>query len=71
MSGNNDLISYHNSPTRTNWASNTIQDAGELAGNSSDPRRTRSQFESSLSIKDPLFFEKCYILIEYDPQKYE
>ena len=35
-----------------------IHAAGELVGNPSDPRRTRSQFESALSMKDPLFAEK-------------
>ena len=39
--------------------SNTIHAAGELAGNPNDPRRTRSQFESALCIKDPLFAESA------------
>ena len=39
-------------------AKNTIQAVGELAGNPSDPRRTRSQFESALCMKDPLFVDK-------------
>ena len=43
----------------------------ELARNPSDSRRTRSQLESALSIKDPLFVDKCFIIIEYDPQTYE
>ena len=47
------LISYPNTSTIPNWESNTIQDAGELGGNPSDPRRTISQFESALSVKDP------------------
>ena len=49
------LISYPKTPTIPNFLENIIQATRELAGNPSDPRRTRSQFESSLSIKDPWF----------------
>ena len=55
MSDNEDLISYPSIPTIPNWAANTIQDARELAGNPSDSRRTRSQLESALFVKDPIF----------------
>ena len=58
MYDNDDLISYLEIPTRPKWASKTIHAAGELAENPSDPRRTRSQFESALCMKDPLFAEK-------------
>ena len=58
MSNNDDLIAYPNSPTKPKWAAKTIHVAGELAGNSNDPRRTRSQFESALCMKDTLFAEK-------------
>ena len=64
MSDNDDLIADPNSPTRPKWEPNTIHAARELAGNPSDPRRTRSQFESALSMKDPLFAEKCYLIVE-------
>ena len=64
MSDNDDLISDPNSPTRPKWAANTIHAAGELARNPSDPRRTRSQFESALCMKDHLFAEKCYLMVE-------
>ena len=57
MSDNYDLIADTNSPTRHKWATNTIHAAGEPAGNPSDSRRTRSQFESALCMKDPLFAE--------------
>ena len=60
MFDNDDLIAYLDIPTRPKWAANTIHVAGELVGNPSDPRRTRSQFESALSMKDPLLAEKCY-----------
>ena len=62
MSDNDDLIENPNSPTRLKWEANTIHAAGELAGNPSDPRRTRSQFQSAL--KDPLFEEECYLMVE-------
>ena len=52
MSNNDDLIADPNSPIRQKWAANTIHAARELAGNPSDPRRTRSQFESALCMKD-------------------
>ena len=55
MSNNDDLIEDPNIPTRPKWAENTIHAAGELAGNPSDPRRTRSQFESDLCMKDTWF----------------
>ena len=67
----NDLISYTNTPTIPKWEYNTIHAAGELAGNPSDPRRTRSQFESTLSFKDPFFAHKCYIMVESYPKTYE
>ena len=53
ISDNCDLIAYPNSPTRPKWEANTIYAPGELARNSSDTRRTRSQFESALCMKDP------------------
>ena len=67
MYDNYDLIADPNSPTRQKWAANTIHAAGELAGNPSDPRRNRSQFESALCMKDPLFAEKCYLVVESYP----
>ena len=68
MSGNEDLIVDPNTPARPNWASNTIQAAGELAGNPSVSRRTRSQLESALSAKDRLFVYKCFLMIESGPK---
>ena len=67
MSDNYDFIADPNIPTRSNLASKTIHAAAELAGNPGDPRRTRSQFESALCMKDPLFAEKCYLMVESDP----
>ena len=71
MSDSDDFIAYPNIPKRPKWASKTIHAAGELAGNPNDPRRTRSQFESALCMKDPMFAEKCYLMVESDPQTYE
>ena len=71
MSDNNDLIADPDIPTRPKWEANTIHAAGELAGNPNDTRRTRSQFESALCVKDPLFDENCYLMVESDPQTYE
>ena len=62
MYDNDDLISDPNSPTRSKWAARTIHAARELAGNPSDTRRTRSQFESPLYVKDPLLDERSVIL---------
>ena len=70
MSDNDDLISYPNIPTRQKWAADTIHAAGELFRNPNDTRRTRSQFESALCVKNILFDEKCYLIIDYDPNKY-
>ena len=44
-------------PTRPKWASKTLHAVGELVGDPNDPRRTRSQFESGLCMKDPMFAE--------------
>ena len=71
MSDSDEFISYPNSPTRPKWAAKTIHAAGELAGNPNDRRRTRSHFESALCMKDPMFDEKCYPMVESDPQTYE
>ena len=52
-------------------AAKTLHAAGELARDPNDPRRTRSQFESGLCMKDPMFSEKCYLMVESHPQTYE
>ena len=67
MSNNYDLIAYSDSPTRPKWEANTIHVAGELARNPSDTRRTRSQFKSVVFVKDTIFAEKCYLMIDSDP----
>ena len=71
MSNNYELIADPNIPTRPKWDSRTIHAAGEVAGNPNYTRRTRSQFESALRVKDPLFAEKCYLMIYSDPHPYE
>ena len=71
MSDNDDMIADPNIPTRQKWVENTIHAVGELAGNPNDTRRTTSQFESALCVKDPLFDEKCYLMVESDPQTSE
>ena len=58
LSNGDDFITYPKSPTRPKWESKTLHAAGELAGDPNDPRRTRSQFESGLCMKDPMFAEK-------------
>ena len=63
MSNSDEFIADPNSPTRPKLESKTIHAAGELAGNPNDPRRTRSQFESDLCMKDPMFAEKCYLMV--------
>ena len=50
-----EFIAYPNSPTRPKWAAKTLHAAGELAGDPNDTRRTRSQFESGMCMKDPMF----------------
>ena len=71
MSNNDELIVDPNIPTKPKWAARTIHAAGELAGNLNDTRRTRSQFESAVCVKDPLFAEKCYLMVDSNPQTYE
>ena len=58
MSDNDDLITDIDIPIRPKWVENTIHAARELARNPSDTTRTRSQFESAICLKDPLFDEK-------------
>ena len=71
MSDNYDLIAYIYIPTIPKWESNTIHAARELAGNPNDTNRTRSQFKSALCVKDPLFAEKCYLMVDSYPYTYE
>ena len=63
ISDNDDLIADNNSPTIPKLAARTFHAAGQLVGNPSDPRRTGSQFESALCVKDPLFDDEFYLLI--------
>ena len=58
MSDTDDLIADPNIPTRPKWEERTTHAAGELVGNPNDTKRTISQFESPLCVKDPLFTEK-------------
>ena len=53
------MISYPNTLTRLKCVEIKIQAARELVSNTRDPRRTISQFESALSVKDTNFAEKC------------
>ena len=53
MPDNKYLIAYPKTHTRPKWEENTLHAVGELVWNPSDPRRTRSQFKSALSVKDP------------------
>ena len=71
MSDNDDLIADPNIPTIPKWTTKTIHVAGELTGNPSDTRRTRSQFESAFCVKDPIFDEKLYLMVESYPHTYE
>ena len=61
-----EFIADPNIPIRPKWPAKTLHVAGELAGDPNDPRRTRSQFESGLCMKDPEFAEKCYLMVESD-----
>ena len=58
MSDSDEFIADPNIPTRPKWAAKTLHAVGELAGDPNDPRRTRSQFESGMCMKDPMFDEK-------------
>ena len=71
ISNHDDLIVDIDITKIPKWDANTIHAAEELARNPSDTRRTRSQFESALCVKDPLFDEKWYLMFESDPQTYE
>ena len=68
---NEDLISDPNTPARPKWAEKIIQAAREPVGNPSDPRRTRSQFQSALFVKEPFFDDKFYLMVESYPKTYE
>ena len=62
ISHNDELIEYPNIPKIPKWEESTIHATRELAGNPNNTRRTRSQFESALCVKDPLFSE---VLFDY------
>ena len=59
MYDSDEFIGDPNSPKMQKWAAKTLHAAGEIAGNPNDPRRTRSQFESGLCMKDPEFAENA------------
>ena len=61
---NDELIEDPSNPTRPKWEARTIHVAGELVGNPNDARRTKSQIESALCVKDPLFAKKYYLNID-------
>ena len=71
LSDGDEFIVDPNIPTSPKWAAKTLHAAWELAGDPNDPRRTRSQFESGLCMKDPMFAEKCYLMVDSDTQTYE
>jgi hypothetical protein len=55
------------------WAQSTLQDAGDLVGDPTDPRRTRSQFEDPphvLTTTEPMMPLHCYMVQSSDPQTY-
>ena len=58
LSDGDEFISYPKSPKIPKWESKTLHAARELARDPNEPRRTRSQFESGLCTKDPMFAEK-------------
>ena len=58
FSNGDEFIADPKNPTRPKWAAKTLHAAGDLAGDPNDPRRTRSQFESGLCMKDPMFSGK-------------
>jgi hypothetical protein len=58
---------------RPKWAQTTLQDAGDLVGDPTDLRRTRSQFEEPprvLTTTEPMFPMHCYVAQSSDPQTY-
>ena len=64
MSSSDELFVDPNIPIIPKWEERTIHVARELARNPSDTRRTRSQFESALCVKDPPFAKKFYLMVE-------
>ena len=64
ISDSDEFIADPNIPTRPKWEAKTLHAAGELVGDPNDPRRTTSQFESGLCLKNPMFDEKFYLMVE-------
>ena len=65
MSDNDDLIAYPNIPTRPKWEEETILEAGNQL------EIVVIQFDNGISVKDPFFADKCFLMIESDPHIYE
>ena len=65
-----DDISLDDSPLRPKWAEKIIQAARELAGNSLEPRKTRSQIHNASYASESALTDHCYMIIGYDPQSY-
>ena len=65
-----DDISIYESPSRPKWTEKIVQETRELAGNSQEPRRTRSQTSKASFASDSALAEHYYMLIISDPQTY-
>ena len=66
----NDMAEYeivvYDSPSRPKWAEKIIQVAGELVGNSLEPRKTRSQICNASYASKNALAEHCYMIIGSD-----
>jgi hypothetical protein len=65
--------SYANLEQRPKWAHTTLQDAGDLVGDPTHTRRTRSDFEEppiALTATKPFPSRNIFLVHSSDPQSY-
>ena len=64
-------IFFDQSPLQPKWDEKIVQESEELAGNSQEPRRTRSQTSKASFASDSALAEHYYMLVGSDTQSYQ
>ena len=65
------MHSDHDSPSHPKWDEKTIQSVGDLARDLLNSGKNRSQFHNELSTCELNLSERCFMMVGFDPQKYQ
>ena len=66
-----EIQSYHDSPSQPKWAEKSLEAARNIAGNPLDPRKTRSQFHNAFSACELNIVDSFLMMVGYDPHTYQ